>query len=159
MMHSEHASLIETGPEDTPLAEFELNLDSEAYSKGDLLIAKLRNVTNQGQSAGNKAKYDIQYRGPNGWHTIIGVSEEEDFGWTVLKTFGAGVAGVTALPGSVNAKKHGVGSFLNGDSLYKKRPVWKTGVTDKTGLYQYTQICFGHRISIKAQTPLGNERF
>lgn len=65
-----------------PLAGFELQLDSEIYSKGDTLIAKFRNVTNQKQAAGNRHKYDVQFRGPNGWHTIIGVSEDEGFAWT-----------------------------------------------------------------------------
>lgn len=65
-----------------PLAGFQLRLDGETYSEGDALIAELRNGTDQQQSAGNKAKYDIQYRGPNGWHTIIGVKEDEGFEWT-----------------------------------------------------------------------------
>lgn len=65
-----------------PLAGFELRLDGETYSKGENLTAELRNVSNQKQGAGNRQKYDIQSRGPDGWHTIIGVREAEGFEWT-----------------------------------------------------------------------------
>lgn len=65
-----------------PLAGFELRLDRETYTEGDELTAKLRNVTQSKQGAGNKHKYDIQYRGTDGWHTIFGTREDEGFCWT-----------------------------------------------------------------------------
>jgi hypothetical protein len=64
-----------------PLAGFELRLDRESYAVGDELVAKLRNITKEKQETGNKYTYDIQYEGADGWHTIIGTREDDEFGW------------------------------------------------------------------------------
>lgn len=65
-----------------PLAGFKLRVDREEYAKGDELTAELRNVTESEQGAGNKHKYDIQYRATDGWHTIFGTPANESFAWT-----------------------------------------------------------------------------
>lgn len=51
---------------------------------------------------------------------------------TVLKTIGAGIVGGAVLTGSASAKKEGIGSFLNEEALFKDRPIWKTGIADRT---------------------------
>ena len=56
-----------------PLAGFNLTLDQRTIALGDTLTVSLRNVTGNTQTTGNRRKYDVQYRGSNGWHTIFGV--------------------------------------------------------------------------------------
>lgn len=65
-----------------PLAGFKLRLDTEGYTVGDELTVELRNVADGYSTSGNKNKYDVQRHGPDGWHTILGTSVDEDFGWT-----------------------------------------------------------------------------
>lgn len=55
-----------------PLDGFELKLKRDTYHVGDELIAKLRNVTEEKRGAGAKSKFDLQYKGESGWHTILG---------------------------------------------------------------------------------------
>lgn len=58
-----------------PLAGFDLTANQETIALGDTLTVSLRNVTNTTQITGNRRKYDVQYRGSNGWHTIFGTKD------------------------------------------------------------------------------------
>jgi len=54
---------------------------------------------------------------------------------TVLKTVGTGIAASAVFTSSANADKRGkgIGAFLNAEAVFKDRPVWDSGVADKTG--------------------------
>lgn len=60
---------------------------------------------------------------------------------TVLKTIGVGVVGSAALAGSARAHDdngtygngNAIGKFLNEEALLKNRPIWDSGVADRTG--------------------------
>lgn len=58
---------------------------------------------------------------------------------TVLKTIGAGVVAGTVTSGSASARGNnygngnGIGAFLNDEAALKDRPVWDSGVVDRTG--------------------------
>ena len=65
-----------------PLAGFELRLDRSTYARSETLEAVLRNVTDGQQSTGNAAKYDVQRRGEDGWHTVFGGPEDRPLAWT-----------------------------------------------------------------------------
>jgi hypothetical protein len=39
-------------------------------------MVSLRNVTDSTQSTGNRRKFDVQYRGSDGWHTIFGKKDD-----------------------------------------------------------------------------------
>ena len=60
-----------------PLGGFDLSLNKERFTKGELLVAKLRNITDGPQETGIRNKVDIQYQGSNGWHTILGIDEHQ----------------------------------------------------------------------------------
>jgi|GEM_PF-817948 hypothetical protein len=55
-----------------PLGGFNITTDQRTIGHGDTLTVSLRNVTDSTQLTGNRRKYDVQYRGSNGWHTIFG---------------------------------------------------------------------------------------
>lgn len=55
-----------------PLGGFDLTLNRRELDIGDTLTPTLTNVTDREQSTGNRKKYDIQYRGADGWHSIFG---------------------------------------------------------------------------------------
>lgn len=59
-----------------PLDGFELRVDRDAYARGDELVTRLRNVTDEERTSGVEAKYDVQYLGADGWHTILGTDAE-----------------------------------------------------------------------------------
>lgn len=64
-----------------PLGGFELSLASDSIARGDTLTAELTNVSDDQQPTGNRKKYDVQYRGEDGWHTIFGTRNEHP-AWT-----------------------------------------------------------------------------
>lgn len=56
----------------------------------------------------------------------------------VLKLTGAGIAGSMALIGSASANGrygngNGIGAFLNEEAVLKDRPIWDSGMANKTG--------------------------
>lgn len=55
-----------------PLGGFDLTLNRRELVRGDTLTPSLTNVTDAEQSTGNRKKYDIQFRGAEGWHSIFG---------------------------------------------------------------------------------------
>lgn len=59
-----------------PLGGFDLTVSPETVAVGDTLTVTLRNVTDNRQESGLKEKYDIQYRGTNGWHTVFGTRDK-----------------------------------------------------------------------------------
>ena len=79
---------------------------------------------------------------------------------TVLKTIGAGVVGSTILTGTATGHDghtggdgesakgnnygngNGIGAWLNEEAMFKKSPVWDTGVADRTGQDE-VEILFG----------------
>jgi hypothetical protein len=62
------------------LAGFDLTLDPRTLTFGDMLRVSLRNVTDDTLYSGNIGKYDVQYRGSDGWHTIFG--KIDHLSWT-----------------------------------------------------------------------------
>lgn len=54
---------------------------------------------------------------------------------TVLKTVGTGIAASAMVTGSASAEASGsgLGAFLNEEAVLKERPVWDSGVADRTG--------------------------
>lgn len=58
-----------------PLAGFTLTVNRRTVAIGDTLAVSLRNSTDATQMTGNKRKYDVQYRGSSGWHTIFGLKD------------------------------------------------------------------------------------
>lgn len=59
----------------------------------------------------------------------------------VLKTIGAGVVGSLAFAGSASGRgdygnSNGIGAFLNEEAEFKDRPLWSSGIADKTGQSQ-----------------------
>lgn len=54
---------------------------------------------------------------------------------TVLKTVGTGIAASAVFTNSASAGENGggIGAFLNEEAVFKDRPVWDSGVADKTG--------------------------
>lgn len=54
-----------------PLDGFDLSLSAESVSTGETLVAKLKNVTEEQQDSGNRAKFDIQLRTDDGWQSIF----------------------------------------------------------------------------------------
>lgn len=65
-----------------PLGGFDLVIRQDTYEQGDELVAELRNVTDDRQVSGNKGKIDLQYQGPNGWHTVFGIPQDTNPIWT-----------------------------------------------------------------------------
>lgn len=58
-----------------PIGGFELRLNRNRYSVGDILEANLVNRTSKSQPTGGKDRVDIIYKGEEGWHTIFGSIE------------------------------------------------------------------------------------
>ena len=61
----------------------------------------------------------------------------------VLKTIGAGFVGSLALTGSASGQDdygngNGIGAFLNEEAEFKDRPLWRSGIADKTGQSEVT---------------------
>lgn len=57
---------------------------------------------------------------------------------TTLKAIGAGILGSAVLSGSASAQGgsengNGLGAFLNDEAAIKDRPIWDSGIADKTG--------------------------
>lgn len=59
-----------------PLDGFELRLDRDVYARGAELTVRLRNVAEGERTSGVAAKYDLQYRAADGWHTILGTDAD-----------------------------------------------------------------------------------
>lgn len=53
------------------LAGFTLTLSKESVARGGQIMARLRNVTDEDQSSGNRYKYDIQRQTAAGWRSIF----------------------------------------------------------------------------------------
>lgn len=60
-----------------PLGGFELTLDRQQLATGETLVARVRNATDSEQMTGNEMKYDVQYRGDDGWRTVFGIEGGE----------------------------------------------------------------------------------
>lgn len=70
-----------------PLEGMDLTINKETYTKGEQLVAKLRNVTDQEKKVGSDGKIDIQYQGTDSWHTIFGVPEDQDAAFPQVGVF------------------------------------------------------------------------
>ena len=56
-----------------------MSLDTRSIALGDTLTAHVLNVTDEPQETGVKKKYDIQYQGESGWHSIFGTKMDQVF--------------------------------------------------------------------------------
>lgn len=111
-----------------PLGGFDLTLEPNSIAHGDTITATLENVTDEQQTTGYRKKYDIQYHGERGWHTIFGTEEETRAVWHDI--------GITHQPGEgftweLTVTQDGLSGAIDG------KPTYHVCMPLKAGTYRF----------------------
>lgn len=59
---------------DEPIAGFAFVMRDSRIGLGDSLLARLKNVSDRPRETAGRGAFDVQYRSPDGWHTVFGLA-------------------------------------------------------------------------------------